>query len=96
MKTPITRHECFVGIINDYDNTEMVTLNELKHHIQNASELVEAIKKDPLFKDHVFGVRAWSLADYCDKRKTTDLSRFEYCPACGKKIDWKVIKENRQ
>ena len=92
MKVPITTHECFVGIINDYDNTEMVTLNRLKHHIQDTSELIKALKKDVLFKDSLYGVRAWTLADYCDKRKSTDLTRFEYCPACGKKIDWKSIK----
>ena len=92
MKIPITQHECFVGIINDYDHTEMVTLNELKHHIQDTSELIEALKKGELFKDIIYGCRAWTLVDYCDKRKTTDLSRFEYCPACGKKIDWKTIK----
>lgn len=92
MKIPITQHECFVGVINDYDNTEMVTLNGLKHHIQGTSELIEALKKDKLFNEHLYGCRAWTLADYCDKRKSTDLTRFEYCPACGKKIDWKAIK----
>ena len=92
MKAPITPHECFVGIINDYDNTEMVTLNGLKHHIQDMSELIEALKKNELFNEHLYGARAWTLVDYCDKRKTTDLTRFEHCPTCGKKIDWKAIK----
>lgn len=92
MKTPITPHECLVGIINDYENTEMVTLDELKCHIRDTSELIEALKKDVLFKDNLYGVRAWTLDDYSDKRKSTDLTRFEYCPMCGKKIDWKSIK----
>ena len=85
-------HECFVGIINDYDNTEMVTLNRLKHHIQDMSEVIEALKKNRLFNEHLYGARAWTLVDYCDKRKSTDLTRFEHCPICGKKIDWKAIK----
>ena len=92
MKIHITPHECFVGIINDYDNTEMVTLNGLKHHIRDTSELIEALKKHELFNEHLYGARAWDLADYCDKRKSTDLTRFEYCPMCGKKIDWRTIK----
>jgi hypothetical protein len=92
MRTSITPHECFVGIINDYENTEMVTLEELKHHIRDTSELIEALKKNVLFKDSIYGARAWTLVDYCDKRKSTDLIRFEHCPTCGKKIDWKAIK----
>lgn len=92
MKIPITPHECFVGVLNDYDNTEMVTLNELKRHIRDTSELIEALKKDELFKGDLFGCRAWALVDYCDKRKSTDLTRFEHCPMCGQKIDWKTIK----
>ena len=94
MRIPITPHECFIGILNDYDNTEMVTLTGLRRHIRDTSELIESLKKDALFKEHMFGVRAWSLGDYADKRKSTDLTRFEYCPACGKKIDWKTIRRN--
>ena len=90
------KHSCFIGIINDYDNTEMVTLEMLKHHIQDTLELIGALKKDVLFKDSMFGVRGWTLGDYCDRRKSTDLTRFEYCPVCGKKINWKAIKENKQ
>ena len=91
MKTP-TSHECFVGVINDYENTEMVTLNELKRHIRDTSELIESLKKDKLFRDTIINCRAWTLIDYCDKRKSTDLTRFEHCPMCGKKIDWKAIR----
>ena len=36
--------------------------------------------------------KIYSLPDYCDKRKSTDLTQFNYCPLCGKKIDWKAIK----
>lgn len=86
-------HECYVGIRYGYGDTSMVTLNELKSHIRDASEHLEALKKDVLFKDSLYGVRTWTLADYSDKRKSTDLTRFEYCPRCGKKIDWKTIKK---
>ena len=92
MKIPIAKHECFVGVLNDYDNTEMVTIEGLRRHIRDTSELIETLKRDKLFNEHLYGCRAWTLVDYCDKRKTTDLSRFEYCPMCGKKIDWKAIK----
>ena len=86
-------HECSVGIINDYDNIRMVTLNGLKRHIQDMSEVIEALKKNGLFNEHLYGARTWTLVDYCDRRKSTDLTRFEYCPMCGEKIDWKAIKK---
>ena len=35
----------------------------------------------------------YSFKDYCDRRKSTNLERFEFCPYCGKKIDWKKIKK---
>ena len=40
-------------------------------------------------------IKEYTLKDYCDKRKSTNLTRFEYCPYCGSKIDWKKIK-NRE
>ena len=51
--------------------------------IMTANELREEIEE---------GHTTFSLNDYCDKRKSTDLTRFNYCPICGKKIDWKAIK----
>ena len=70
----------------------MVTLDDLKYHIKERLELKQAFEKDALFKDYNHGIKGWDLADYCDKRKSTNLTRFNYCPLCGKKIDWKAIK----
>ena len=89
----IEKCECYIGIINGYDNTSMVTLDGLKYHIKDQLELKQAFEKDVLFKDYNHGIKGWTLADYCDKRKSTDLTRFNYCPLCGKKIDWKAIKD---
>ena len=35
----------------------------------------------------------YTLEDYADRRKSTNITRFEYCPCCGEKINWKSIKE---
>ena len=35
----------------------------------------------------------YTLEDYADKRKSTNITRFEYCPFCGEKINWRSIKE---
>lgn len=84
--------ECCIGILHNYDDTSMVTLNGLKYHIKDQLELKQSFEKDALFKNYNHGIIGWTLADYCDRRKTTDLTRFNYCPDCGKKIDWKAIK----
>lgn len=84
--------KCYIGIINDYDNTSLTTIDGLKLHIKESLELKHAFETDPLYVGYKHGINGWTLADYCDKRKNTDLTRFEYCPMCGRKIDWKSIK----
>lgn len=36
----------------------------------------------------------YSIEQYCDKRCSTNLTRFNYCPDCGKPIDWKAVKND--
>lgn len=36
----------------------------------------------------------FSLKDYLDWRRSTNITRFVYCPYCGKKIDWKGMKNS--
>ena len=33
----------------------------------------------------------YTLKDYSDRRKSTNITRFDYCPYCGEKIDWNKI-----
>lgn len=85
--------ECYIGIINDYENTTTVTLEELKSHIRDELELKHIYENDEMWKGYNHGIKGWTLADYCDKRKSTDLTRFNYCPMCGKEIDWKTMRD---
>lgn len=81
-------HECIIGVLYNYEDTDIVTTSELKLHIERQERLCDAYRNVGLSKPKV-----WPLRDYADKRKRTDLTRFEYCPKCGKKIDWKTIRE---
>ena len=79
----VNKCECIIGIKGE----DLVTFDELK----------EIIKRDAEFKKTNYKMwsimgNKYSLNDYCDRRKSTDLTRFNYCPFCGKKIDWKAIK----
>lgn len=82
-------NDCIIGELIDYDNTRLVTLGELKRHIADGIRMSEYCHENG-FPDtqHVY-----SLADYCDGRRSTDLRRFLYCPCCGEMIPWKQIKE---
>lgn len=71
-------HKCVIGMLHSYENTELITLEELKEHIE---------------RETAASIKHYNLFDYCDKRKNTDVTRFEYCPFCGKKIDWEEIKK---
>ena len=83
----IEKCKCWIGVRYDYENTDLVTLADLKEHIESHNGMVE------FWQTHGFpATKEKKLADYCDKRKSTDLTQFNYCPLCGKKIDWKAIK----
>ena len=89
-------HECIIGILNGYDCYDcsvLVTLYELKKHIQKNIEWNERLEEDPSLRNisHLYKKRL-SMRDYADKRKLTDLTRFDYCPVCGKKINWADIR----
>lgn len=88
-------HKCVIGLLHEIDSSHLVSLDGLKEHIR-----VNILHNQWLDGDHVFkeyeGLKSkvWSLSDYADKRKSTDLTRFEFCPECGKKIDWQAIKND--
>ena len=85
----IEKCECIIGIRYDYESTDVTTLAELKEHIESEKRLAESHKDSEWWQSMC---NKYTLEDYCDKRKSTDLTRFNYCPLCGKKIDWKAIK----
>ena len=81
--------ECWIGVRYDYENTDLITLAELKKYIEEEKQLAERHKDCKWWQSIL---NKYTLEDYCDKRKSTNLTRFNYCPLCGKKIDWKAIK----
>ena len=83
-------HKCLIGIWNDYDNTKIVTFRQLKYEVESNAAFAEWKNKNLSGTD----MEVKTLNDYLDKRKSTNLQRFDYCPYCGKKIDWKGLREN--
>lgn len=81
-------HECVIGLLGGYEDMGLVTVSDLKEHIERQVGISKFYRKVGLKEPKV-----WTLRDYADKRKSTNLTRFDYCPECGKKIDWKEIRK---
>ena len=86
-------HECIIGLVHHSDYSELVTLQILKAHIKSNKEFNDYIKNDPPLQRASWLLKnEWTLKDYADKRKSTDLYQFDFCPVCGRAIDWKAIR----
>lgn len=75
-----------IGVLHNYDNTRLMT----------AEELNEEIKSEKLYFEHykelgIIHRKLYDWNDYSDRRRNTNLTRFTYCPRCGTKIDWKTL-----
>ena len=73
------KSECLIGVYYNYEDTKLVTFDDLVREARESER---------------FGTSAYSLKDYLNKRKNTNLHRFLYCPECGEKIDWKELRES--
>ncbi len=87
----MSEHECVIGCFRDDAKYDIVTLSELVEILKRDAAFYENIKED--YRRLGLNIKPpYTLKDYADKRKSTNMTRFEYCPRCGKKIDWKKIK----
>ena len=89
----MSEHECVIGMLYDYDNTRLTTASDLLKEIQYQYNKYEYLCNLYVECDLDKPKPPYMLKDYCDKCKSTNLIRFNFCPYCGKKIDWKKIKE---
>ena len=71
-----------------------MTLDELKNHIEDQKEYNRSLRGDPtLCSCESLYAKVFTLKQYADRRRSTDLTRFSFFPDCGKRIDWKSIAE---
>ena len=83
--------ECnhIIGLLYQPDTSVPCTLEILERYITERKEInVFARKYMP-----ELARPEYSLKDYADRRKSTDLTRFAICPYCGEKIDWKKVRD---
>lgn len=87
-------HECVICVWWDYDNIELLTYEELKSKVKQRSTYAKWLEDKGLSFSDTADKYGAKLRDYLDRRKSTNLQHFDYCPYCGKKIDWKGLRKN--
>ena len=69
----------YIGMWLDYEDTTLVTRDGL---CKNVEDMNQYSRKEYQVE----------LEDYFDLRKSVNLVRFDYCPNCGEKLDWRKMK----
>ena len=87
----MAEHKCVIGLFH-CGCSRLVTVDELKENIadritQNAYMRYLGIKSEGMYN------KIWSLKEYADKRRSTNLTHFDFCPECGKRVDWVAIRK---
>lgn len=89
----MNEHECIIGLYYETEGDSLVALSDLKRKVSDNEDLKKIAWLDPVYAQIYHRMRHYKLSDYCDRRKSVNMCRFEYCPFCGKKIDWKGMKK---
>ena len=84
-------HECVIGLLRVADDSELTTVSGLHEHIAYRISYNDEIRRFGIVADWMYH-KEWTIKDYADKRKNTNLTRFDFCPECGKRIDWAAIR----
>lgn len=86
------KHECIIGALF-LGELELVTLEDVKKYVAETKDINRQIDEHPIYHRHPEMKRTeWTWAQYADKRVNTNLRQFDFCPECGKKINWKGIR----
>lgn len=89
MEKLMSRCDCLIGILNDYEQSETNSLY-MSDYIQ---KLYDQANKSNRLKDIFKDRREIFPPDYLDRRKGY-ARLYNCCPYCGTKINFKKLKEN--
>lgn len=82
-----------IGLLHQYSEAQLVTLKELKELVEEENKRCDSWK---MTFEETCPFKSFTLSDYFDKRKSTNLSRFDYCPICGEKISWRNMRSEEK
>ena len=82
--------DCWVGILNDYDQSDMNNL-----HLSNVVERLNERSQHSFDIARIYDSNSnnyYKPKDYIDKRRGL-ATLFNFCPNCGTKINWKELRD---
>ena len=88
----MAEHECIVGLLNNCETPELATVSAVREYVADSVRYNQQLKDMGIVSVWLYR-KEWALKDYADKRKSTNLTRFDFCPECGKRIDWAAIRK---
>ncbi len=80
--------DCWIAILNSYDQSETNNLYLTNYKLRLTDEAFQSKEMNKLNKNW----KVFKPKDYIDKRKSLSIM-FNYCPKCGKKIDWRKLRK---
>lgn len=86
-------HNCIIGILHEGYHGKLATLENLKEHIAEKEAFNRSCDATGFVE---VKVQEYTLKEYADRRRSTDMTPFLHCPECGARIDWKKIGEEEQ
>lgn len=84
-----------IGLLYGNDYTRLVTHQKLQEQIDNHKKYNQYILEQ-FGNNSSLKIKEYDWDDYADKRKNTNIIRFDYCPFCGEKISWKTFKNKEK
>lgn len=97
----MTEHECIIGLFL-WDENFLVTLTDIKKQLAETIEYNKYVEREaegwPYERPDADTIRKlkrteYPLDSFFDRRRKSPLYHFDYCPICGKKIDWKAMRD---
>lgn len=85
-------HECIIGLWHNYESSDLMSYEGLLRRLADEKESYEFAMTMGYPYTEISKPWKWSLHDYLDKRKSVNMTRFNFCPICGKKVDWKAMR----
>ena len=99
----MNEHECIIGEYISDDNRlvtlrlllgEMQRVREYNDILEHECQVYEQGGKDGLADElRKHKLTEYGMDSFCDRRRKSPLRHFDYCPICGKKIDWKAMRD---
>lgn len=80
-----------IGIRYDYDNTDLIDVESLVKSVKEEHDMYSYCVENKLYHLDFKHNPPHKIDDYFDRRNSL-FHRFNFCPYCGEKLNWKRLR----